>query len=198
MPVRDASGQRLYLTAEERAAFVDAARRAPPAVYTLCLVIHDTGIRESEVLEVTPERIDLSGAVSIRSLKRQSSEPLFRSIPVPVSTIEQLERVHGIAEALRRGRPHTQRPLWNWSRSTIWRRVHEVLVMAGIAPGPHRCPKGLRHGYGVHAVRSGVPLQLLGRWMGHSSMTTTAIYAGHIGAEEHAIAARMWSTRLPS
>ena len=194
MPLRDTSGQRLYLTAEERAAFLEAARRAAPAVHTLCLLIHDTGIRESEALEVTPERIDPAGSVLIRSLKRHSTEQLFRSIPLPASTLELLDLTHGIREALRRGPPHAQRPLWNWSRSTVWRRLHEVMVVAGIPPGPHRCPKGLRHGYGIHAVRSGVPLHLLRKWMGHASMTTTAIYAANLGAEEQSIAARMWST----
>jgi integrase len=60
-------------------------------------------------------------------------------------------------------------------------------------PGrPHRCPKGLRHGYGVHAIGSGVPLNMLCKWMGHASMEVTAIYANALGAEEQGIAARMW------
>jgi integrase len=75
---------------------------------------------------------------------------------------------------------------------TAWRRVIEVMEAAGIPPGPHRCPKGLRHGYGVHAISSGVPLNMLRRWMGHASMETTAIYANALGAEEQGIAARMW------
>ncbi len=58
--------------------------------------------------------------------------------------------------------------------------------------GNQACPKGLRHGYGVEAIRSGVPLNLLQKWMGHASMTTTAIYANASGAEELAIADRMW------
>jgi integrase len=64
---------------------------------------------------------------------------------------------------------------------------------AKIADGPHATPKGLRHGFGIHAIRSGVPLNLVQRWLGHSSMTTTAIYLQAIGDEERTIAARMWS-----
>jgi integrase/recombinase XerD len=37
---------------------------------------------------------------------------------------------------------------------------------AGLPEGPHRSPKGLRHGFGVHAISSGVPLNMLGKWMG--------------------------------
>jgi integrase len=36
-------------------------------------------------------------------------------------------------------------------------------------------------------------LNLVQRWLGHSSMTTTAIYLQAIGDEERTIAARMWS-----
>lgn len=63
---------------------------------------------------------------------------------------------------------------------------------AGIIEGPHRSPKGLRHGYGVHAISSGVPLNMLSKWMGHASLEVTAIYADALGAEEQGIAARMW------
>ena len=52
-------------------------------------------------------------------------------------------------------------------------------------------PKGLRHSFGIHAIRFGVPLNLVQRWLGHASMTTTAIYLDALGGE---IAARMWAT----
>ncbi len=35
-------------------------------------------------------------------------------------------------------------------------------------------------------------LNMLRKWMGHSSMATTAIYANAMGAEEMEIAKRMW------
>lgn len=37
-------------------------------------------------------------------------------------------------------------------------------------PGPHRSPLGLRCGFGVHAINSGVPLNMLSKWMGHASL----------------------------
>jgi len=55
---------------------------------------------------------------------------------------------------------------------------------AGLEDGPHRCPKGLRHGYGVHAISHGVPLNMLRKWMGHASMEIMAIYANALGAED--------------
>jgi site-specific recombinase XerD len=58
--------------------------------------------------------------------------------------------------------------------------------------GASAMPKGLRHGFGVHAVQSGVPLPLLQRWMGHASLKTTAIYLNVIGPEEISFAERRW------
>jgi integrase/recombinase XerD len=75
-----------------------------------------------------------------------------------------------------------------------WRRVREVMTQAGIR-GPHGSPKGLRHGFGVAAVTAGVPLNLVQKWLGHAQLSTTAIYADAVGAEEHATAARMWRSQ---
>ena len=62
---------------------------------------------------------------------------------------------------------------------------------AGIA-GPHACPKGLRHGFGIKAVTSEVPLNMTQKWLGHARISTTAIYANATGPEEKQIAERMW------
>ena len=64
---------------------------------------------------------------------------------------------------------------------------------AGIKSGPHATPKGFRHGFGVAAVQAGIPLNLVQRWLGHAQLSTTAIYADALGAEERSIAERMWS-----
>ncbi|MGE8131885.1 tyrosine-type recombinase/integrase [Methylobacterium sp. NPDC080182] len=86
-------------------------------------------------------------------------------------------------------------PFWQWGRTTAWRYVKAVMAAAGII-GLHASPKGLRRGFGVHAVRSGVPLNLLQRWLGHEDIATTAIYADLMGAEEQEIAAMMWKSPI--
>ncbi len=55
-------------------------------------------------------------------------------------------------------------------------------------------PKGLRHGFGVAAVQAGIPLNMVQKWLGHAQLSTTAIYADAVGAEEQDIAARMWGS----
>ncbi len=54
------------------------------------------------------------------------------------------------------------------------------------------CPKGLRHGFAVNAVRCGVPVTLLQKWMGHADLAVTRIYTDVSGPDEREIAARMW------
>lgn len=192
MQLHDNQGKRLYLTAEERRAFMTAAVEADRPVRTFCAVLHDTGCRISEALALTPERIDLTArAIVIESLKKRR-QGVHRAVPVPASLLDTLDMVHGVQEARRRGRGHADIPLWNWSRTTAWRKVCAVMEAARISSGPHCSPKGLRHGYGVHAIGSGVPLNMLSKWMGHASLEVTAIYADALGAEEQGIAARMW------
>ena len=74
---------------------------------------------------------------------------------------------------------------------TGWRAVHAVMK-AAVLDGPQASPKGLRHGFGVAAVSAGIPLNLVQKWLGHAQLTTTAIYADAVGAEEKDIAQRMW------
>lgn len=45
----------------------------------------------------------------------------------------------------------------------------------------------------VHVISSGVPLNMLQKWMGHADIATTVIYANALGPEEQPIAERMWS-----
>jgi integrase/recombinase XerD len=44
----------------------------------------------------------------------------------------------------------------------------------------------------VAAVTAGIPLNLVQKWLGHAQLSTTAVYANAVGAEEKDIARRMW------
>jgi integrase len=177
------AGRRLYLNGHERRAFRAAALRQSPDVALLCMVLLHTGCRVSEALALTRTAFQRSSlCVSIVTLKRRRPG-LVREVPVPQELFALMGRIpRGDAERL----------LLGWHRSTAWRKVRDVLTKANIR-GPQAMPKGLRHGFGVHAIQCGVPLNLLARWMGHASMRTTAIYADATGPEERRIAARMWS-----
>jgi integrase/recombinase XerD len=186
MSLHDARGNRLYLNAAAPAHPRPHALR-DPALHRL---------RPSELVEITPARIDLSGGtVTLRSLKKgtnRSGKPkmAYRAVPVPPEYLDTLNMAHGIREA-QTSRKRAVVPLWPLSRVRIWQIVRNVMIEAGIPDAPHRSPKGLRHGFGVNAMVHGVPLHMLSRWLGHAQLSTTAIYADAVGQEEQDIAARM-------
>jgi integrase/recombinase XerD len=190
----DTEGRRLYLTSAERDAFLDAATQADRPVRTLCAVLYYTGCRISEALALNARRVDIGGQTVIFESLKKRRRGIYRAVPVPEALIDQLDMVHGIREAHRRGKKDIlDASLWPIARNTAWRRVTAVMIAAGIPEGPHRCPKGLRHGYAIHALSKNVPLNMVCKWMGYSQMETTAIYANAIGEEQQSIAARMWA-----
>ena len=183
-----ASGERKYLTPDERARFLAAAEQCPRAeVRTLCLTLAWTGCRISEALALTRRCVEIeSGFIAVTTLKRRSRTPIIREIPVPPFLMQELRSVHSL------GGTYPDRRLWTWSRSRAWALVKQVMRSAGVIDGIHATPKGLRHGFGLHAIRSGVPINLVQRWLGHASMNTTSIYLQAVGPEEIQLAARMW------
>src|SRR5262245_17234342 len=153
-----------------------------------------TGCRLSEALHLTPRRVDFADQVIVVESLKKRRPGVYRAVPVPPVLLDTLDMVHGLKEIQRRAsRRALDQPLWSWSRTTAWRRVVAVMQQVDIAAGPHRVPNGLRHGYAINAVTKGVPLHMLSKWMGHSILEITAIYAQAMGEEQQAIAARMWS-----
>jgi integrase len=183
-----AAGQRKYLTAGERTRFMEAALASPRGeLRTLCLTLAYSGCRISEALALTADRIEReAGFIAIRSLKKRKRTVVIREVPVPAELFRALYEAHRFEDRGAR--------LWPISRSGAWQLVKGIMRDAAVPEGAHMTPKGLRHTFGIHAIRSGVPLNLVQRWLGHASMTTTAIYLQAVGDEEREIAARMWTT----
>lgn len=180
-------GQRKYLTPAERVRFIEAARTCAQAeLRTFCLVLAYTGCRISEALSLTPESVNFAEHfIAIRSLKKRG-QLVVREIPVPEFLVDELRVGHCSCASRKKTK------LWPWSRSRGWQLVKSVLKASGISGGVYATPKGLRHAFGLHAIRCGVPLNLVQRWLGHASMVTTAIYLQALGDEEREFAERMW------
>ena len=191
MSLYTSDGARKYLTAGERDAFLRQAEQADRAVRTLCMTLAYAGCRLSEALALTADRVDLAAGVLVFESLKKRRTGIFRSVPVPPALLDALDLVHGIRELqTHRGKGRGVR-LWPWSRMTGWRAVHAVMQAAGLEGVP-ASPKGLRHGFGVAAVTAGIPLNLVQKWLGHAQLSTTAVYANAVGAEEKDIARRMW------
>lgn len=180
-------GKRLYLTLDEREAFFEVSKTQPSEVRTLCQLLYYTGCRVSEALNLTADRVDIAaGEIVIQSLKKRRTTPHYRAVPVPGAFLKELTTVHALY-----GEGNAK--LWSWSRSQAWRLVKGTMSKADInTKMPYGTCKGLRHAFGIHAVSSGVPLNIVQLLMGHASMSTTAIYVDAIGDERRAIVSRMW------
>lgn len=193
-------GERLYLTANERARFLVAAIEESRENRVLCSVMHFTGCRPSEALALTPASILLTEKVIVfRTSKKRKFDnqgrvklPQYRSIPVPDKVIDDLDLVFDLRRLARLNKEQDQ-PLWTMSRATTWRMVKSVMARAGIK-GKQATSKGLRHGFGI-AMLSGekaLPLNILRDLMGHSDTKITEIYTTAIGAEKRNMVMNAW------
>lgn len=183
----DENGNRTYLTAEERRAFLNAAKRADPDVMTFCVVLAYTGARPSEIRALMPSSIDFAlQCIIIKCLKKRK-KVVYRAVPVPGQVLSVLAQVHGLPAFGRQ----LNRKLWPWSRTTAWSRVANVMHEAGLS-GIGASSRGLRHTFAVSAIQCGVSLNMVQKWMGHADIETTALYANATGTEELTIATRVW------
>ena len=185
-------GERLFLNEEERSAFIRTADSAKDTVRTFCNVLHYTGCNFTEAMNLTPRSIDCARRVIVFQ-----GHHVSRAVPVPDLLIDLLDEVHGVRRA-QTGLQADER-MWPHTRMTLFNKVTPVIAEAGITGGPHATPKGIRHGYFVHAIRRRILLTRLQRWMGHSEIDYTAAHvadlmrhAPELIGDERADAERMW------
>jgi integrase len=182
------NGERKYLNRQERGRFLSVAETLEPSKALFALVLAWTGARISEVLALTPSSFQIdSGLVTVVTLKRRKLA--VREVPIPPELMRRLDRAFSL-RSCQQGNDLSRR-LWTFCRVTGWRAIKRVMMRAGIS-GRRASPRGLRHGFGVGTLQSGVPLNIIQRWLGHARMTTTAIYAAVCGPEELEFARRFW------
>ena len=198
MQLYDSQFRRLYINAHERRCFLKAAQKQTPLIRAFCLVLAYSGCRISEALALTAKSLQVdAGVIAFRTLKRRDKH-VVREVPVPKNVLREVSNtLVPIQES-----DQTDQPIWQIDgvsvpRQAAYRWIKAVMRDAGIK-GKMASPKGLRHGFGIHAMLSGVQLNMLQKWMGHASIETTAIYANAIGKDERDIARRMWDEEKPA
>jgi integrase/recombinase XerD len=178
----NAEGQRKYLIPVEAKRYLAAAAHADRPTRLFAQLLYLTGCRLSEGLAITPKLIDVEGQrVVFRTLKRRKL--LYRAVPVPTWFLRELVAYASELEPEER--------LFPWCRQTGWRRIRALMDAASIE-GPQASPKGLRHQFGCQAIGQKIPESAVGRWLGHASPKSTRVYTFAVGAEERALAERMW------
>lgn len=149
----------------------------------------ETGCRLSEALALEARSIDVRQRVIIFESLKKRRRGIYRAVPISEGLVDRLDRQFDVTAKWTSGM--SEMKLCNWSRSTAYRHVCAMMMEAGIRGG-HASPRGLRHAFGVAAVSAGIPLNLVQRWLGHSDMKATAIYANVSGPEERLLASRTW------
>jgi len=188
--IYDNTGRRKYLTRVERDSFIRATYKLSPEARAFCLTLVFTGARLSEVLSLSPDSFDAEAGIVVIECLKKRRPGVFRAVPIPDFFFAELEKIN------KRSKRSGSVRIWTWGRTTAWSLVKETMRMAGIA-NSYATPRALRHTFGVIATQSNVPLNTLQKWMGHSRLTTTAIYANAVGLEERRLASRMWVSTRP-
>jgi len=159
-----------YLEPSEIESLIQLAPHAQARL--IMLVQWRAGLRISEALALEVADLDLDGdnpALKVRAGKGGKS----RLVPVHPELVVAL-RTRLDYGNIKRG------PLFNSSRSTAWRWLKRALDRAvelnQVPPGRRVATHTLRHSAARHWLASGVPINHVSRWLGHSSLQTTLIY----------------------
>lgn len=184
------SGARKYLNESERIALIKKLALLPEHERLFVLTLLWTGVRVSEALAITPQCFQIEQSiVAVRTLKRRMH--VVREIPIPPPLMAALSAYFELRAVLAEDGLAARAPLWGFHRVTAWRLIKWAMAQAGIQ-GKRATPRGLRHAFGVGTLGCGVPLNIVQRLLGHSSIRTTTIYTEACGPEVRRIVARFW------
>lgn len=176
-------GQRKYLNSAENMLFLDALPVLPEDRITFCLVLYFSGARMTEVLRLTPKKLEPETQIlRIQCLKKRS-KVVTRRVAMPDEIFERLEMMATNLQANER--------FWKFSRTTGWRIVKSVMRNANIS-GIRANSKGLRHAFGVRGIMNEVPGSIVQEAMGHENFSTTAIYLRVHDEESREFLKRTW------
>jgi len=163
---------------------VKKAQKANRGRYWLVfLVLRFTGARIGEVLLIDDTNdIDFRNAeIRLVTLKRRNKKKknTTRIVPVPEKVISEIATY--LAEY-----PNMRGKAFKLQQSNFRRKFYELAEEAGI-PRKLAHPHILRHTRAIELLRNGVPVTIVQDILGHSALTTTAIYLRISGQEAKGI-----------
>jgi len=144
-------------------------------------LLYATGLRVSELVELSVDRINLNQGV-VRVVGKGDKE---RLVPVGDEALHWVGRyLEGARGALSRGaaseRLFVSRKAAAITRQAFWYRIRHYAVRAGVRG--HLSPHTLRHAFATHLVNHGADLRVVQMLLGHSDLSTTQIYT-HVARE---------------
>ncbi|MGZ8891395.1 MAG: tyrosine-type recombinase/integrase [Halobacteriota archaeon] len=152
-----------YLEKEQVDELLQAAKTCSERDYLLLRFMWRTGVRVSEVINVTPNDIEFkNGVVNIRKAKGGKQ----RRVPLDEDTLKMLSDY-----ILALNTPE-DRPVFSIKRTQVFNLVKKYGKMAGVKIHPHT----LRHSFAINLVRGGTDLRRVQLMLGHSSLSITQVY----------------------
>ena len=146
------------------------------------LALRFTGARISEVINIDYGDIDFRNAeIRLITLKRHNPKKkgAYRIIPVPSNLTGEIASY--IAQY-----PHMKDKAFKVDRSNFNKVFKELCIESNI-PRELAHPHILRHTRAIELLRAGVPVTIVQDLLGHSALTTTAIYLRMSGQEAKGI-----------
>ena len=162
-----------YLEATEVAALISCCPKDDPRHSLLILVQWRAGLRRAEACALAREDLFLEGETPTLKV-RQGKGKKARVVPVHVELRDALA-----AYVWARGKI-SSKTLLGVSGSQAWRWViaaRDEAMKRGLIPAGCRiATHTLRHSAARHWLASGVPINVVSRWLGHSTLATTLVY----------------------
>lgn len=193
-----------FLTSEETKALLDAAR--PDRYYVAIRLLAQTGLRRGEALALRWEDIDFAkGTLWARGTLARSAEGLYITSPKTRASIRQLYMPQDLvsllqshqlaqkAEIAHAGNRYLEK---GFVFATLTgepvdpRNLQRSVQIAGKRAGlPKVSPHTLRHSAATTMLEAGIPIHVVSRQLGHSSINITVDIYGHVS--DHAAKAAM-------
>lgn len=154
-----------YFTPEEVHRILDLCDKKRD--HLLLNFLWQTGARVSEIIPVKVSDVDFySGNLKILTLKRK--KPYYRYVP-----LNQLKG--NLADyILEEGLARTDL-IFPITRQRVFGIVKQAVLDAGYDDGRAH-PHTFRHSFAVNCILQGVPLIVVQKWLGHSSIQSTMVY----------------------
>jgi len=143
------------------------------------LTLRYTGARHGEVYKIDDKTdIDFRNyEIRIKTLKQKKQQ--YRIVPVPAELISEIARY--IAEY-----PEMKGKVFILNQTNFRKKFYEISAKANI-PKERSHPHILRHTRAIELLRAGVPVTIVQNLLGHSALTTTAMYLRFSNAEARQI-----------
>jgi integrase/recombinase XerC len=139
-------------------------------------VLYSSGIRVSELVELTTEDMDLTeGVLRVRGKGRKQ-----RLTPIGSQAINAVKRYFELRSGDARSQGNFQTRVFlnkhgePLSTRSVRRKLDKYLQAAGLDPGIS--PHTLRHSFATHLLNNGADLRSVQELLGHQSLSTTQIY----------------------